>query len=410
MFKDYNKYLKESLKVYAFLLVIIFIMKIVGLNYFGLDLDNKAFNYINSNFLNNKITLSMYNITLIMIYQYIMISIICKNNTNKMRLINIYTFPFTLTIQLLKSLLIGSIFSLILELTYLYVLFIIINNLTSKLKLKLFNKKFLIVIILNFVFQFISSILRYKYSITCINNQVADMLLNLDYMFMMLILHKLYFEKGEILCTYQVVVGLFSQTRANLLKLPKRLQRSLHNFKALDKETKLTYIIYFILSLIWNTLTIIIILLVARLNNTFIECLFILTSFWLSKHTFGRPFHLPSMKQCFIISNLTYYILNRITTPLGISILLPIMLGVGLSYITSKLVKKTYKPLYKGMPNNLFEETILKITDKDSLEYKICYDYYVLNKSALQVSNRYNYTYDGVKKIFKRINDKIKEL
>ena len=86
------------------------------------------------------------------------------------------------------------------------------------------------------------------------------------------------------------------------------------------------------------------------------------------------------------------------------------MLGVGLSYITSKLVKKTYKPLYKGIPNDLFEETILKVTDKDSLDYKICYDYFVNNKSALQVSNKYNYTYDGVKKIFKRVNDKIKGL
>ncbi|MBO7611054.1 MAG: accessory gene regulator B family protein [Elusimicrobia bacterium] len=408
MFKDYDKYLRASLKVYLFVLVLVFIMKMVGLDYFGLDLNNKIFNYINSNFLNNKITLSIYNITLIMIYQYIMISIICKNNTTKIRLINIYTFPFTLTIQLLKSLLIGSVFSLILELTYLYVLFIIINNLTSKLKLKFFNKKFLIVIILNFIFQFISSISRYKYSITCINNQVADMLLNLDYMFMMLILHKLYFEKGEILCTYQVEVGSFSQTKANLLKLPKRLQRNLHNFKALDKETKLTYIIYFILSLIWNTLTIVIILLFAKLNGTIIECLFILTSFWLSKRVFGKPFHLPSMKQCFIVSNLTYYILNRITTPLGISILIPIMLGVGLSYITSKLVKKTYKPLYKGMPKEKFEESILKVAEKDSIRYKVCYDFFINKENAIYLASKYNYTEAGIRQIIYMVKKEIK--
>ena len=40
MFKDYHKYLSTSLKVYLFVLVAIFIMKIVGLDYFGLDLDN----------------------------------------------------------------------------------------------------------------------------------------------------------------------------------------------------------------------------------------------------------------------------------------------------------------------------------------------------------------------------------
>ena len=40
MFKDYGKYLSASLKVYLFVLVAIFIMKIVGLDYFGLDLTN----------------------------------------------------------------------------------------------------------------------------------------------------------------------------------------------------------------------------------------------------------------------------------------------------------------------------------------------------------------------------------
>lgn len=41
MFKDYDKYLSTSLKVYIFVLMIIFIMKIVGLDYFGLDINNQ---------------------------------------------------------------------------------------------------------------------------------------------------------------------------------------------------------------------------------------------------------------------------------------------------------------------------------------------------------------------------------
>lgn len=40
MFKDYNKYLSTSLKVYIFVLVLIFILKLVGIDYFGLDLNN----------------------------------------------------------------------------------------------------------------------------------------------------------------------------------------------------------------------------------------------------------------------------------------------------------------------------------------------------------------------------------
>ena len=37
MFKDYDKYLKASLKVYLFLLVVIVILKLVGLDYFKME-------------------------------------------------------------------------------------------------------------------------------------------------------------------------------------------------------------------------------------------------------------------------------------------------------------------------------------------------------------------------------------
>ena len=95
---------------------------------------------------------------------------------------------------------------------------------------------------------------------------------------------------------------------------------------------------------------------------------------------------------------------------MGISIFIPIALGVGLSYVTSKFVKKTYKPLYKGMPKELFEETILKVVDKDSKKYQICYDFYILNQSDLSLSFKYNYSVAGIRKIKDRINAKIKEL
>ena len=116
------------------------------------------------------------------------------------------------------------------------------------------------------------------------------------------------------------------------------------------------------------------------------------------------------MAQCFFVSNVTYYLLNRITTPIGISIVIPVMLGVGLSYVTSKLVKKVYKPLYRGMPLDMFDETILKVADKDSHKYKICYDYYIDLKSAISLSMKYHYTEYGIRQICKRINDEIKKL
>ena len=48
MFKDFNKYLSTSLKVYLFVLVIIFIMKMVGLDYFGLDVNNATILKLNN--------------------------------------------------------------------------------------------------------------------------------------------------------------------------------------------------------------------------------------------------------------------------------------------------------------------------------------------------------------------------
>jgi hypothetical protein len=102
--------------------------------------------------------------------------------------------------------------------------------------------------------------------------------------------------------------------------------------------------------------------------------------------------------------------LNRVTAPLGISIFVPIMLGVGLSYVTSKFVKKTYKPLYKGMPEDVFEETILKVVDKNSEKYKICYEFYIGKKSVVSLALKYNYTEAGIRKIKDRINEKIKKL
>jgi len=42
VFKDYDKYLSVSLKVYLILLVFTFILKIVGLDYFGIDVNDRV--------------------------------------------------------------------------------------------------------------------------------------------------------------------------------------------------------------------------------------------------------------------------------------------------------------------------------------------------------------------------------
>jgi len=406
MFKDYDKYLSTSLKVYIFVLVFIFILKLVGMDYFGLDLNNPIILKID-NFCSIYKIYYIYVVAVCYFTSYFLLALALNDNSKKLKLYMLITLPISILVKYSGFYIQQPMYNIVQGL-YLYLLVAIYDKKISKKNIFNYLKYSLLLIII----QAISLVFRNQSFNHQTYTAIVEMLLNVDYLIMLYIYYKVKFKKGECFkCHYQEAeVGSSLLKKINLKKLLKKLQVNLHKFKGLPKQEKLSISIYVVLSLLWNTLTIVIVLLVAKLNHTFIECLFILTSFWLSKHAFGKPFHLPSMIRCFIVSNLTYYILNKITTPLGISIFIPILLGVGLSYITSKLVKKTYKPLYRGMPKDLFNETILKIVDKDSVKYKICYDFYINKKSDLSLSFEYNYSIAGIRKIKDRINDKIKEL
>lgn len=408
MFKDYDKYLSASLKVYLFVLVIIFILKLVGMDYFGLDINNPTILKINNFCLKYHLT-DLWYVVDMWIYVYLILSITCKCNDKRMKLYATFCLPIVMFVNYMETHYSIMAINCIIDFIYLFILALIFNIKFNKIKKSNLLKNYIKIIVLNLLFQIVSVITRLGYFETNHYNFITNIILDLDYILLLIIYYKVYFEGGEKVCL-ATEVSLSLLKKINLKTLLKRLQRNLHNFRKLEKVEKLSIIIYLIFSLIWNTLSLVLILIVARLNDTFIECLFILTSFWLTKRTFGRAFHLSSMSKCFIVSNLTYYALNRLTTPLGISIFVPILLGVGLSYFTSKLVKKTYKPLYKGMPEDLFNETILKVTDKDSVKYKVCYDFYILRESDVSLSFKYNYTIAGIRKIKDRINDKIKEL
>ena len=404
MFKDYNKYLSTSLKMYLFVLFIIFILKLVGIDYFALDTNNyivlKLFNILDA----NGFLLDILNLSLFMFNHYIVLSITLDDNSKNMLLYNIFLMPIFATLQYFK-LSFGN-YSVVIELLYFIIVCFLYNYKTKK---KIW-KRFIFINLLIMIFQLVSMCTRLDYTIKYITNPIANLLLNLDYIIMLIIVYKINFMKGdEYKCSQEVQFSSLLK-KTNLKKLLKKLQRNWHKFKQLPKQERLSISIYIFLSLLWNTFTVILVLFIAILNHSLVECIFILTSFWLSKHSFGRPFHLSSMMQCFVVSNLSYYILNRITTPLGISILIPILLGVGLSYVTSKLVKKTYKPLYKGMSKELFEETITKVTDKNSIKYRICYDFYIKGKSDVSLSFEYNYSLAGIRKIKNRINDNIRRL
>ena len=397
MFKDYNKYLKASLRVYIFVLVIVFIMKLVGLDYFGLDTSNPIIVKMNDFCIRYNLTNLWYCITLYL-YGYIIISI--SANNKKVKLITLLSLPFTI---FHKIMFIDKPFiSFILDI-------IILCTATKIAKGNPFNT--IKVLFLNFIYQVISLLVRDKSIIIEQKDFIQALIFNLDYILLCVITYKIYFEteKGGIKSWVDGEVTLFLQMKKNFSNLRRNLQENYSKFKKYNKQDKATILIYTMLSLIWNVFSVVVVLFVARLNNTLIECLFILTSFWLSKKLFGKPFHLKSMMGCFVVSNASYYVLNRVTTPIGISMLVPVMLGVGLSYITSKFVKNI-KPLFKGMSEEDFNNTILKVVEKDSDKYNICYDFFIKKENAISLGYKYHYTEHGIRKIIYRVNEKIKAL
>lgn len=402
MFKDYDKYLSASLKVYLFLLVCCFILKLVRLDYFGLDINNPIVVKITSELSKTHIgDIILFGLIYIQFYFYL--CMVCNKR-------GLYKWAFVGSVLNFSF---QTLVSRFMPVDWVYTIWCILICLIIPMVVnkKIFLKRQLFFIVLINCYQLVSMFIRNIGVNSNYGNLLIDTLLNIDQWLLLAITYNLYWLKGgKLLCGDKQVVGSSLQMKSHFINLQKEYQKNYSNFKKLDKQEKATFIIYSILSLFWNTFTLVVVLFIAKLNDTFIECVFMVSSFWLSKKIFGKPFHLKSMIQCFILSNLTYYIMNRITTPTGISILIPIMLGVGLSYVTSKLVKKNYKPLYKGMSKEDFEHTILKVVDKNSLKYQICYDYFINKDNAIYLGHKYNYSEAGIRKITSRVNDNIKAL
>ena len=278
-----NKLIKQTVDTYLFLLCLMFIFKLIGLDYIGLDISNPFVIYID-NILDNRIINYIFNLSTILISQYIMVSIITKSKSIKYLIL---TIPFTIIVHtFIKNLLIPYKLNLFSDILYLIILCLVYNK---NNKINTIKRTFAMCLI-NILFQLISCITRYKYMYILIDSNCINFILNFDYILMLILAYKIYFEGDVKLCgNFQMVVGSYLQ---KLNSLKNSLKQLVIKFLNSSNKEKFEIILYLIINLLWNIFNVLIILLVAKLNDTFIECVFILTSFWLNKHIFGKPFHL----------------------------------------------------------------------------------------------------------------------
>lgn len=380
-------------------------MKICGLDYFGLDTNNKIIMSIDNFIETNHLEMVFHSITLY-IYTLVILSITCKDNSKSMKLYTLCVLPFCIGIQWLKENINLPLMFIFTDLLWLLMVSICYIKFVIKKQITRTNiSNYWLYMLINFIFQLLSVIIRnvpventYSFS--------QSLLMNFDYLLLTLITHKIFFMKGGI-NLWEWVVGLYSHLLTLLKSLPIKLQNIYAINKSKSKFDKVSDMIYLPLYILWNIFTVAVVLFVAFLNETFIECILILFSFWLNKKVFGKPFHMKTATSCFVVSNLTYYCLNRITFSSGLSLLISVVLGITLDYITSYFVKE--KKLYRGMSLELLDDTILGIVDKGSDDYKICKMFYVDKQSDQYIATKLNYSKSSIEKKKHNIIEKLKK-
>ena len=409
MKKDLDKLLSRTIITYLIILVAVFILKLFGLNYFGLDTHNKILNNMNNFVSYWNLENVWYSFTLY-INTFIILAISCNDKSKKMKLFVLATMPLNIVIQFIKTKYHIPFLFIFTDLLYLFILSLCYIKFINKEKIRKYNiSNYWLYMIISTIFQIISLITRNMIVERVANNFIIANLISFDYIILCLMTFELYFIKGGK-SLWETVLGYSSDLLNSLKKLPKKLHTSYQSSKPKTSEDELANKIYLVLFWLYNIFTVVVILFIATLNDTFIECIFILSSFWINKGVFGKAFHLNKASTCFVVSSLSYYILNRLTWSVNISFLIPVILGIALSYITSKLMaRKENIYLYRGMPEDKFNELIRKVTDNEE-HIAMCKMFYVNKDTIRKIAFKFNYSEINIKVIKKQINDEIKEL
>ena len=408
MKKNMDKILSRTLFTYFMVLFAVFALKLFGLNYFNLDKNNHIITAINNFVMYWNLQNIWYSITLYF-NTLIVLAITCNDRSKQMKWFVFFSMIINIAIGVIEKIFDGHPIFVLVDLLYLFILSLCYIKFIKKEKIRKYNVgNYWLLMIVSTIFQAISLITRNE-KLKMNGDFIITTLMSFDYLILLLMLYKLYFIKGGIsLC--KMVHGYSSDLLISLKALPEKLLKSYQTSKPKTTEDKLTNRIYLVLFWLYNFFTVATVLFIATLNDTFIECIFILSSFWINKGVFGKPFHLKKASTCFIVSSLSYYILNRLTWNIGISFLVPIVLGISLSYITSLFMAR-HENLYlhKGMSKESFYKLISQVTSNEE-HIEICKRYYVDKESNLKIALRFNYSEINIKKIKQNINKSIKEL
>ena len=406
--KDLKKILSSTISTYLILLVGVFILKLFGLNYFEPDINNEIIVDINNFITHWKLEYIWYAVTLY-INVYITLSISCNDNSKRMKIYTLCALPISIFAQYLKTKINLPYLFVLTDLLYLFILSICYIRFVKRNKVQKVNIiNYFVFTICTILIQFISLITR-NVDITNNTNFIVYIILNIDYFILLLLSYKLYFIKGGNNLWVEVHYS-FSVLLTSLKRLPEKLRKSYNLAKPRNREDELTNKIYVTLFWLYNIFTLIVVLFIAKLNHAFIEAIFITSSFWMNKGTFGKPLHFRKASTCFIVSSLSYYIITRLTWESRLTFFVPISLGIALAYITTKIMESYRVPyLYKGMSENDFYQVITKATDnKEHID--ICKRYYVDKMSNLKIAMEFHYSEPNIKKIKQKINKKINEL
>ena len=404
MKKDLDKLFSRSIETYYFLLLIVVIIKLLGGNYFSIVYTNRTLNIINDFITYWRLENVWYAITLY-INVYITLAITCNDNSKRMKKYCTIVLIIAVVLQILKTTINLPILFVAIDMTYLFILALVYLKLYSKINKTNIRNYWIYMLFLNIV-QLISIFIR-NVPINNTHGIIVSIILNLDYLIVLVILYKLYFKKGAI-DLWDLVVSYGSQKLTSLKDFLANLHVKSLDKKVLTKEDKITRAIYIPLYALWNLFTMLIIILIAFLNDAFIEAIFITIAFWCNKKSFGKPFHFQSVATCFAFSSFVYYVLTRITFKIDVSFFISIFLGVALSYITSHFIEKSYK-LYKGMSEELLYSTIKQVTD-DPITIEICKQFYCDRYNDNRIANTIHYSIDSVRKKRQKVNKDLRNL